>query len=1382
MRRAAAAGLAALITVATLIAAPTTAHAAQNPNIVVRDVTITTVDGEPATIGEAMTLSGTWDATDADPHAGDVFTVGLPAELGFPAALPFQLSGADGTVWGNCLTDPATDTLTCTLTDAVVEFPELVFGTFELQIEAVEATTEESVVLDLNGKLTSVDLPGIGGIDDGITLPTGWTKTGALNADKWSMRWTIELPGSRLAAHEVVTIRERVSDNHELCTPSNLRIETVRGSTVVNVTSIGSTADGVEAGDAFSIVLTAPEGGFDANVTYRVRYDTCTPDREIDAQGTVYTNEAIVDVWGESSGGIGVRQDWAITALVDKTGSVLGRADRNGVIQWAVTVAGDHLVGRDTVTLSEALEGLHALCTNADGAPEVRGLTVLERYGPSGSRQRTIPASELRLTTTQAEAEEFKVELATQGDFAFQGNDYMYVIRYQTCATTDGLPASGTEFGNRATIAGVTDGATATVPSRTVGKNGQINGSNVELDGVTYLPQTTLGWQITLPGQEIAEVETDLTITDVLSDDHEVCVGSGGDVADRLGLRVEARDQIQDGGLRTVDLSESATATLDGSTITITVPRPTLPGVDGQAVEGFSHEYQYVVRYTTCTRSGGMDAPGTEYGNDARVEGLRFTRTVEQRLSGSGTGQGVTRGSVSIDKALETTPGAAFVPEGAAFTVHVRERDPRGTVQAEYDLRVPLDGEPVSGPNPRGRGWTMELSEPRFPSVPGVTFGAPRFEPSEGLQVSADGTTAIATITPALNIGVTLTNTALLGSLEVVKAVEGGAAGLVDAEREYAMTASIDVSALGAGFPAQPDREFTLVAGEPVVLDDLPIGATVTLSESPLVDDDAFTWGEPSIEPNGVLITPGHSSEPSTITVTNHVERTVGTFSLSKLVTGAQAGSAAVPESVSVTASWVQEGVPGSVELEVPTDGTPVPLGHALLIGTEVSLTEAPLVDGSSIAWGAPVWSGDGVEVSGSSAIVTIGRDADALVSLENHAATSTAGLSFVKGIAGEAAEDVPAGATFPITASWVDADGVERSRELEISASEPTPLGVELPAGTVVTVTEGERPELPTVDWGSIVISGEDVTDAGDGSATVVVSDLQGDSTLVTVVNEATWAPGTFTITKQLEGIALGHADAPASVTVMATWTTAYGTEQCELDVATDGTPTPFGGELPYGTEVTLSEAMPASTPAFRWDAPRWSGDDVEHGEAAVAVVTIGAATDSAVLLTNTAIAEVGSLAVSKELEGSGASDVPEGTTFPIVASWTDLMGEERTLETEVAAGAAVTLEQVPVGVPIRIVEDERELPAGTTWTGAEWTSLADTTVVPLDGTTGATVTLGAATASIELVNGIDARELPRTGAELGQAQAVVLSLAAVLLLLGAVLVLAAGRRRSEA
>src|SRR5690606_34908725 len=103
----------------------------------------------------------------------------------------------------------------------------------------------------------------------------------------------------------------------------------------------------------------------------------------------------------------------------------------------------------------------------------------------------------------------------------------------------------------------------------------------------------------------------------------------------------------------------------------------------------------------------------------------------------------------------------------------------------EYDLQVPVNGDPVSGFNSRGTGWTAELSEPTLPSIPGITWGAPRFAASEGVTPSADGTTAIVSITPKSNVDVSLENTAQLGSLAVTKAVEGGAAGLVEPDTEF---------------------------------------------------------------------------------------------------------------------------------------------------------------------------------------------------------------------------------------------------------------------------------------------------------------------------------------------------------------------------------------------------------------------------------------------------------------------------------------------------------------------------------------------------------------------------------------------------------------------
>lgn len=1297
---------AALLAVSGLLTIPAAANAAPNPEIAVTKVVIGAGSGPDGqlVVGDTVSVTGSWDAAAADPQPGDVFTIGLPKELRIPANVPFSLSGPTETGevvdWATCLADASTGIVTCTLTEEVALYPELVSGEFAFDVTAVEATDEQALVFDLNGQDVPVELPGGGGIDDGIEIPDTWSKTGEMNANNWSMKWTIDLPGSRMQAHDVINVADTLGAGHALCTPSNMKVETVRGSVVADVTSVAEIVPGADA-QHFTIKLTAPEGGFDPDVTYRITYDTCTPDGQIDPESTEYTNEASIDVWGESSGIIGLHpRPWQ--GSLTKSGTVLGGGERNGKIAWTVSVPGDQLLGKDGFVFSEQLGAGHEVCSDT-----ISGIRITERYGPSNQLQRDVTGM-LAPTVTSSSAQAFAIDFdISDPAFSFKASDYRYVITYSTCVSQDGLPAGGTAYTNQVEVDGQVAGTETRVPGRSEGKNGAINGRSVTLDGVEHLPQTTMNWNITVPGERLSAVDSDLVVTDTLSGAHEVCVAGDptSGLASQLGLKVEARDQVGNGGLATVDLTDSVTASHEDGVITLAIPRPTLAQPGGSQATGFSAEYQYVISYTSCTSSGGMDAPGTSYGNSAEVAGKTYEKSVTQSNRGSGTGQGVSRGSVGISKTLADTAGAAFVPEGTMFTVHVQEIDPQGQMQLEYDLQVPLNGDRISGPNSRGLGWTVALSEPTFPAIPGVVFGDPVFAEGEAVTVGDGGKTAVAALTPGSNVTVDLTNEAQLGAVSLVKQVAGGAASQVDTDRAYEVTAAIDTTALGEGFPKQADRTVTVRAGAPVLIDDLPIGATVALSEARPVDDDRFTWGDPVFSPESITITGDHATAPAVVTLTNSVERTVGTFSIVKNVTGAEADNPAVPDAVTVTAVWEQEGVPGSKTLTVPTDGTPVEFGEQLLVGTQVELMETPLEDASGIAWGAPVWSGDGVVVTEESATVTIGRDATAQVFLENHAATSVAGISLLKGIGGAAAGEVDPETQFPVTATWTDADG-EQSKDLTINAVEPTPLGVDLPAGTVVTITEGDRPGIDTVIWDAIAISGDRVTDNGDGSAEIVVSDQQGEMTLVTVVNEATWAPGTFSVAKHVDGVELEAAGVPESVAVTASWFEAGEPHSAELAIPTDGTPVQFDGSLPHGTEVTLSEAASDDADAFSWNAPEWEMDGLVVHDDGTATLTIGAAQTLAVDLINTVTPKLGSLSVTKSLTGDGASQVPADTVYPVSASWTDLMGEPQRVELELVAGEPTVLDRLPLGTEVTFTETAADLPAAVSWVGADWST----------------------------------------------------------------------------
>ena len=57
----------------------------------------------------------------------------------------------------------------------------------------------------------------------------------------------------------------------------------------------------------------------------------------------------------------------------------------------------------------------------------------------------------------------------------------------------------------------------AKVPGRTEGKSGSINTSFVTIDGIEYMPQTTMNWKITIPGQLVDNIDGSLVLNDTFT-------------------------------------------------------------------------------------------------------------------------------------------------------------------------------------------------------------------------------------------------------------------------------------------------------------------------------------------------------------------------------------------------------------------------------------------------------------------------------------------------------------------------------------------------------------------------------------------------------------------------------------------------------------------------------------------------------------------------------------------------------------------------------------------------------------------------------------------------------------------------------------------------
>ncbi|WP_054952093.1 DUF5979 domain-containing protein [Flaviflexus massiliensis] len=1287
------------------VALPTVANANPNVDVKIDSVQIGEGSGEGGQLilGDQVTISGTWDASGADPQAGETFYIGLPPELGFLSNVSINFMGEtpDGerVAWATCLTDADSDIVTCTLTDYVTQFPEEVHGTFEFEVRVELTTTEEQLVFDLNGTDGLVELPGEGGIGDGIEISEEWTKTGRMNENNWSMTWRIEVPGSRLVEQDAVTIKDTLSDTHILCEPAGLQIHKVRGDNYDNVTSIGS-IDKTDDEQVFNIVLEPGEEGFSADHTYRIEYQTCTPDGRIDAVETEYHNTAYIEIFGrDGERGVGINpMIWH--GPINKSGSVLGGGDRNGKIAWTVTVPGNNLVGKDGFNLTETLGDGHVV-----GADTISGITIVEQYGPSNQRRVNI-TDQLDANVVSQDSKSFEIDysIKSSSDFEFKESDYRYQISYYTYVDQTELPNGGTKYSNTVNVDGAVKTGSSTVPGRSEGKNGRLNGHTVVLDGVDHYPQTTMTWQVRIPGEKIEDAEGSMVLTDTLTDGHEVCLAGdpSGGLNDRLGLSFLAEDQISGGGLDTVNLSDSVTTTETEDGLKFSIPYPTLVQPDGTEAEGFSREYQYVLTYTTCTTSGGMDAPGTTYGNSIKGESISYSREITQSNRGSGTGSGVARGSFEISKLInESAPGAEYVADGQNFTVHVQEIDPAGNLAIEYDLQVPLNGDPVAGLNARGTGWTAVLTEPTFPKVNGVVFGDPVFSESEGVAVSEDGKTATVSLAPRSNVSVELTNNTQLGSISLEKAVDAQDDSIILPVRTYRVTAHVDTSALGHQVGEFKDVTVELTPGEPVVIDNLPIGATVTFSESGLEDDDHITWGTPTFSPSSLVVSADTVSTPAQINVLNTVTRTVGTFQIVKTVDGAQADNPAVPQTITFNAEWDEEGTPGSAVLEVPTDGTPVALGHDLLIGTRVKLTEDIPADGSAITWGTPTWTASGVTVDATNMTVSIVRGDDVTVAIENHANTSIASLELIKEVTGEAAGEVSAATEFPVTASWTDANGEEQSVDLMINGERPTPLGVDLPAGTVVTLTEGDSPEFTTVDWGAVTIAGDRVTDNEDGSAEVVISDRQGDVSLVTVTNETNWAASTFTIAKDL-------ADTPGAqfvpdgtvftVHVQEFDADGVAADEYDLEVPVNGDPVEFSNFFGPGWTAVLTEPTFPEVDGVVFGTPVFTGGEgvTLTDDGASAIVAYSPGVNATVGLTNEA--QLGSISIVKNVEGGAAEQLlaeEDARTYQVTASInTDALGdnvpaqEDRVIE--LTAGEPVVIDNLPIGAVATFSEAE--------------------------------------------------------------------------------------------
>lgn len=216
------------------------------------------------------------------------------------------------------------------------------------------------------------------------------------------------------------------------------------------------------------------------------------------------------------------------------------------------------------------------------------------------------------------------------------------------------------------------------------------------------------------------------------------------------------------------------------------------------------------------------------------------------------------------------------------------------------------------------------------------------------------------------DISYTITNTldqADLGTFTLRKAVAG-----LPADHTFPEGTTFAVGATWTLDGEEFSQVFDLPA-DGIVVDgpQLPLGTEVTFSEQDPPEVPGFEWTGASFDPAQVVI---GSGDAVAVTVTNSYRtappETLGTFSLSKSLSGVGVADFPRGTTFAVTATWSLDGKEASQVFDLPADGTVVE-GPELPIGTEVTFSEPSAPSVSGYVWDGVQFSQQSIVISGES-------------------------------------------------------------------------------------------------------------------------------------------------------------------------------------------------------------------------------------------------------------------------------------------------------------------------------------------------------------------------------------------------------------------------------
>ncbi|CAH0231211.1 hypothetical protein SRABI76_02757 [Microbacterium oxydans] len=264
----------------------------------ISNISLTNDSGSgPLTQWQKVRITGDW-AVPAGAFAGETFGMTLPEEFSRLSTGSFTIADPDtGAVMANCVVDNGQGAaVVCTLTDAVNGLDQ-VGGSFWMQAEASQTTTNETVEFDLGTSIEVVDLPGEGGIIVGTDgEPAEPAKWGDATVEDGIIRWVIAIP-SGYVADGSFTIKDSLADSeteHHYTGRAVLKQRAVENGTMVGdwVTLDPTAYEIAFAPDGRSFDFSAsglPRSGYTYELIYFTEADGAT------SAGDVFGNAAIVN-------------------------------------------------------------------------------------------------------------------------------------------------------------------------------------------------------------------------------------------------------------------------------------------------------------------------------------------------------------------------------------------------------------------------------------------------------------------------------------------------------------------------------------------------------------------------------------------------------------------------------------------------------------------------------------------------------------------------------------------------------------------------------------------------------------------------------------------------------------------------------------------------------------------------------------------------------------------------------------------------------------------------------------------------------------------------------------------------------------------------------